>query len=95
MKATEKLTIHPLQKNKVGNRVYFWVTLQTEKEARECCFSRYNNTWCYEEGDTEPDMSDTLKSQFHGEFGNKCIQRCYKTGTPTELVVDFFTRINA
>lgn len=92
MKTTEKLTIYPVSKTKVGSRVYFWVNLETEKETRHCCYTRYNGMWCYEDGDKEPEMSDMLKSEFHGAFGNERIQRCYKTGKPVDLAIDSFYR---
>lgn len=67
-------------KVKVGNRVFFWVFLETEKEIRACCYSRYNGSWCYDDGDAEPKMSDELRALFHGKKGNAALNKCYKTG---------------
>ena len=70
---------------KVGTRVYFWVWLETETETRSCCYSRYNGSWSFEDGDSEPEMSIELRVLFHSKKGDAAINKCYKTGETVTL----------
>jgi len=73
-----KLTITYCDRVKVGNRVFFWVNLETETQKRQCCYSRYSGNWHHEDGDREPEMSNELRNIFHGKKGNAALNKCYK-----------------
>lgn len=79
------LTLIPREKIRVGNRAYFWVTLETSTETRECCYTRHCGEWQHEDGDCEPSMSEELRKLFHGSTGERALRKCYRTNDCTQI----------
>lgn len=73
-----KLIIEFKQKVKVGNRVFFWVTLHTDKEKREICYTRHHRVWCWDDGENEPEMNNKLRAAFRGKTGAAALNKVYK-----------------
>lgn len=76
----DRLTIEKLQDSYEDDYLMIWVNLIYGDEQRMCCYERKvgEHCWNYVDGDSEPEMSDTILKLWYGEEGDKALDCLYR-----------------